>query len=331
VDGNAENTCNAIAPALSGDLVGGDPPSTTLLGAFDGESLAGTWVLQATDNAGGDTGTLNEWCLISGGSPSIAVDPTEVESTQAANTAITQTLQVQNVGSGLLNWSIVESGALASTAASTPGLADQANGHVAGQTAGLLAPAVPTGAGCVPSPISWLSVDPDSGSTAGGASSLVGLVFDSAGLSTGVYTGSVCISSNDLINPALTVPVTLTVEGSPVYGLSLSPDSSGSGPPGAMVIHTLTMTNTGNVADIYDLAAGGYTWATSLSASAVVLDPGASASVQVMVQIPLMASPGASDSTTITVTSRGNPGTSGMATMTTLVSASPVYLPIIAR
>ena len=31
---------------------------------FNGELLAGTWVLNVSDNVGQDTGTLNQWCLI---------------------------------------------------------------------------------------------------------------------------------------------------------------------------------------------------------------------------------------------------------------------------
>jgi subtilisin-like proprotein convertase family protein len=62
-DGNYETTCNASPPAISGTLVGGDPPSTTLLAAFDGEDIGGTWTLTASDNASGDTGTLVSWTI----------------------------------------------------------------------------------------------------------------------------------------------------------------------------------------------------------------------------------------------------------------------------
>jgi hypothetical protein len=58
-----ENQCSNL-PAISGDAVGGDPPNSSLLAAFNGQSLAGTWVINASDNAGADTGTLNQWCLV---------------------------------------------------------------------------------------------------------------------------------------------------------------------------------------------------------------------------------------------------------------------------
>ena len=66
-----ENECAAAVPTINGTFYGGDPPNSTLLSAFNGESINGTWVLTVSDNAGGDTGTLNVWCLIT--------DPVPVE------------------------------------------------------------------------------------------------------------------------------------------------------------------------------------------------------------------------------------------------------------
>ncbi|HHB90955.1 MAG TPA: hypothetical protein ENK60_06565 [Anaerolineae bacterium] len=62
-DGDAETMCNNN-PAISGRVRGGDPPSSTLLAAFNGESLAGDWIITVSDHAGADTGTLNQWCLV---------------------------------------------------------------------------------------------------------------------------------------------------------------------------------------------------------------------------------------------------------------------------
>lgn len=64
----------------------------------------------------------------------------------------------------------------------------------------------------LPNDISWLAVDPDNGTTAAGGSDDVSVGFDSTGLSTGVYTGTLCVNSNDPIDPLVQVPVTLTVE-----------------------------------------------------------------------------------------------------------------------
>jgi hypothetical protein len=62
-----------------------------------------------------------------------------------------------------------------------------------------------------PGDIPWLTVSPGNGATAGSSNSLVDVVFDSTGLAIGVYTGTLCIDSNDLVTPQVEVPVTLTV------------------------------------------------------------------------------------------------------------------------
>ena len=53
-----ENVCGSN-PAIGGVV---NPDGT--LADFSGESLGGTWRMDVTDGVGGDTGTLNEWCLI---------------------------------------------------------------------------------------------------------------------------------------------------------------------------------------------------------------------------------------------------------------------------
>jgi hypothetical protein len=63
-----ETTCSASPPALSGVL----QPNNSINSEFAGQPLAGTWTLTAIDNAGGDTGTFDEWCLV----PQTASGPT---------------------------------------------------------------------------------------------------------------------------------------------------------------------------------------------------------------------------------------------------------------
>lgn len=62
-DGNIESQC-ANLPAISGNRVGGDPANVALFAAFDGQPLADSWTLNAADAANGDTGTINQWCLV---------------------------------------------------------------------------------------------------------------------------------------------------------------------------------------------------------------------------------------------------------------------------
>jgi subtilisin family serine protease len=59
--GDIESQCD-LGPAISGNRVGGDPPSS-VLSAFIGENLGGDWILTVSDNAEQDTGSLMGWCL----------------------------------------------------------------------------------------------------------------------------------------------------------------------------------------------------------------------------------------------------------------------------
>ena len=95
-DGPVENQC-AADPALFGSPTPNNP-----LSAFDGEDLSGTWLLQYTDAAGGDTGTLTEWCLV----PTYVASASDVTLSAAttaqnadAGTTITYTIDVENTGS----------------------------------------------------------------------------------------------------------------------------------------------------------------------------------------------------------------------------------------
>lgn len=65
--------------------------------------------------------------------------------------------------------------------------------------------------------IPWLSASPISGTTAPGSNSGVSLVFNSTGLTTGVYTGTLCLTSNDYDTSFVQIPVSLTVKLYSIY------------------------------------------------------------------------------------------------------------------
>ncbi|MCB8942742.1 MAG: M36 family metallopeptidase [Ardenticatenaceae bacterium] len=60
-------------------------------------------------------------------------------------------------------------------------------------------------------PIDWVSVMPMSGTVPALSATSVDVTFDSTGYGAGVYTGTLCINSNDATNPLISVPLTMTV------------------------------------------------------------------------------------------------------------------------
>jgi len=60
VNGTFENNCGTGNPAFVPD---GRYAPNNPLSAFNGQNAAGTWTLTVSDNAQGDTGVLNSWCV----------------------------------------------------------------------------------------------------------------------------------------------------------------------------------------------------------------------------------------------------------------------------
>jgi subtilisin family serine protease len=63
----------------------------------------------------------------------------------------------------------------------------------------------------LPGDIPWLSTDPVTGTTPGGATSLVDVWFDGTGQPVGTYTATLCAASNDPVTPILQIPVTMNI------------------------------------------------------------------------------------------------------------------------
>jgi uncharacterized protein (TIGR03437 family) len=106
----------------------------------------------------------------------IAVTPASLQFayTTGATAPSALSIQITNSGSGMLAWAATASAASSNTSSSST---------------------------------SWLSVSPASGT----APSTVSVSASTAGLSAGVYTGSIQISSSGASNTPLSVPVTLTI------------------------------------------------------------------------------------------------------------------------
>ncbi|MEO8146596.1 MAG: PKD domain-containing protein [Bacteroidia bacterium] len=59
----------------------------------------------------------------------------------------------------------------------------------------------------------WISIPATADTLSPGDSTIVYVTFNSTGLNAGVYTGQIIVNSNDPLNPALSIPCTLTVSG----------------------------------------------------------------------------------------------------------------------
>ncbi len=176
--------------------------------------------------------------------------------------------------------------------------------------------------------IPWASVDPITGTTGAGMSTLLDVTFDSTGLSTGTYTGTLCIESNAVNAPLVPVPLTMTVA---TYGVELSPDQAQTGRIGTTVNYVVQITNTGDIADVFDLSASGNTWGTTLALGSIALNPGETDSFTVMVDVPAGAANNATDSATITADSQGDGTVSGTTTLTTTAQQYLLNLPIVPK
>jgi hypothetical protein len=109
------------------------------------------------------------------------------------------------------------------------------------------------------------------------------------------------------------------------YGVDLSPDDALSGPVGQTVTYTLEISNTGSLADSFDLTATGQTWTSTLSTSIINLAPSASVDFTVTVAIPPGAADQETDTVTITATSQGDSSKTDSALLTTTGITEPIY------
>jgi uncharacterized repeat protein (TIGR01451 family) len=71
----------------------------------------------------------------------------------------------------------------------------------------------------------------------------VSVVFDSANLGGGVYTGTLCLSSNDPVTPLVAIPLTLTVDDK--AELSISKTAPGNVTVGDIFVYEIEVTNAG--------------------------------------------------------------------------------------
>ena len=153
--------------------------------------------------------------------------------------------------------------------------------------------------------VPWLAIQPVTGSLPALTAALPFSVTLNAGALAAApggmdYVAYLNVSTQDPIQPVATVPVTLTVV--PLeHGAALSAAQTGQGVRGQALDYHLTLTNTGDLTDTYQLDLGPHTWVSSLDPALVgPLGPGETVQFTATVNIPAEAQAG--DEETVMVT-----------------------------
>ena len=191
INNDATGTLIAPYPAgqtdIDGLAIGGgfaylviDEPGSIYVWDFAGGTyatpLTNPWTSSEIFSAGA-------WIEAGTPAPDIEVSPASLASTQPPDTQIDLPLDISNLGTAVLNWTVDEA-PLADTCAA-------------------------------PGDVPWLAASPLAGATAPADTDTVTVTFDSTGLAGGLYEGFLCIASDDPVDPLVPVPVSLLVDEMP--------------------------------------------------------------------------------------------------------------------
>jgi hypothetical protein len=182
----------------------------------------------------------------------------------------------------------------------------------------------------LPTDVPWLSEDPISGTLAATSDWIIDVTFDAHApviTQTGEYYADLILVNNTPYGKT-EVPVTMTVVDTVIAALDLKPNSSLAGDVGTTVVHTLTVTNNGNLIDSFDITFSGVNWTTSGPSEVMNLFPGQTKTFYVSVMVPMDAIDKAFDTATVTATSQNTPSVSDSVTVTTTAIGTSIYLPI---
>ncbi len=186
--------------------------------------------------------------------------------------------------------------------------------------------------------VAWLSMNPVTGTVGANSSTTADILFDTSILTeTGNFTATLQLLTDDPNSP-LEIPVFLTVTAPITYGVDLSAVTTElTGTVGTAITYTLSLTNTGDMTDTFDITLTGAVW-TVTGTTSITLGAGETVQLDVTVWVPADAEDGAMDSVTITATSQGDDTVSdSVVLMTTAVAESTepptytIFLPLITR
>jgi uncharacterized membrane protein len=159
---------------------------------------------------------------------------------------------------------------------------------------------------------------------AAGASTTINVAVTIPGNALPTDSGVHSVIATSQGNPSVFATAALNTTVNQITGVSVSasPSSALSGPSPGMVTYTLTLTNQGNIADIFDIAvSGGATFTAVVNPATVTPSVPAfgTTSVTVEVTIPAGQLTGATDTVTVTFTSQTNTASTTQIVLTTTV------------
>ncbi len=144
----------------------------------------------------------------------------------------------------------------------------------------------------------------------------------------GGASDTVTVTVTSAGDPTQRVHATLRTTADTVYGVQLwPPEIMSNGDVGKTVIYTLTLTNTGNITDVYSLALSRATWPTTLTPTLVTLAPQATTPVTTLVTVPWDTFTGITDTARVTASGTGVSAYSDLTTAAIAAECLPVVDP----
>ncbi len=128
-------------------------------------------------------------------------------------------------------------------------------------------------------------------------------------------------AANGCGSSAASAPFSFTTLVPPTYGVQLSADEAQTAVPSETITYTVSITNTGDVTDTFDLAVGGNSWTTTLSVPTIELAAAEMGSFEVVVTVPAGAWAGEEDVATVTAVSQTDNAASDAVVLTSTAEA----------
>jgi hypothetical protein len=140
---------------------------------------------------------------------------------------------------------------------------------------------------------------------------------------------TVQITATSQAEPSRTATANVTTTVTLPFNLALAPESVIlSGRPGASVMYTLLITNTGRFKDTYSFSLEGHSWKTSAQLPVAEVDRDGTVPLFVTVTVPPGVPEHGSDTVEVRVSSQGDPQISRTALLTTTARWFNLFFPL---